>query len=109
MVVIGIPLGVAAASNSGRWVDHLVRTLYLSGCATPTYLGGVVAAIAIGPALGLPSTGTFSSNPTFAQPLHFSVLDALFAGNLGATLEVDVRYREATAQIAKFEREARDA
>src|SRR5437899_8160524 len=87
MVVIGIPLGVAAASNSGRWVDHLVRTLYLSGWATPTYLGGVVAAIAIGPALGLPSTGTFSSNPTFAQSLHFSVLDALFAGNLGATLD----------------------
>ena len=87
MVIIGIPLGVAAASNSGRWVDHLVRTLYLSGWATPTYLGGVVAAIAIGPALGLPSTGTFSSNPTFAQPLHFSVLDALLAGNLGATLD----------------------
>src|SRR5437879_7969898 len=76
MVVIGIPLGVAAASNSGRWVDHLVRTLYLSGWATPTYLGGVVAAIAIGPALGLPSTGPCSANPTSPQPPHSSALSA---------------------------------
>src|SRR5580693_3356472 len=29
MVVIGIPLGVVAASNNGRWADHLVRLFYL--------------------------------------------------------------------------------
>jgi peptide/nickel transport system permease protein len=85
MIAIGIPLGVAAASNSGRWVDHAVRTLYLSGWATPTYLGAVVAAIAIGPALGLPTTGAYSSTPQFPTPLHLSVLDALLAGNLSAT------------------------
>ncbi len=84
MVVVGIPLGVAAASHSGRTVDHLVRTFYLSGWATPTYLAAVLAAIAVGPALGLPATGAFSSTPTFPTPLHFSVLDALLAGNLGA-------------------------
>ncbi len=84
MVVLGIPLGVIAASGAGRWPDHLVRTFYLSGWATPTYLGGVILAIAVGPALGLPFKSNFSSTPSFPQPLHMSVLDALLAGNLPA-------------------------
>ena len=87
MILVGIPLGVVAASNSGRWADHLVRVLYLSGWATPTYLGAVVAAIAIGPALGLPTTGAYSSSPQFPTPLNFSVLDALIAGNLPAAAD----------------------
>jgi len=39
MIVIGIPMGVVAAQYSGRWADHLVRVIYLSGWATPTYVG----------------------------------------------------------------------
>jgi peptide/nickel transport system permease protein len=82
MIVIGIPLGVIAANSNGRWADHIVRIFYLSGWATPTYLGGVILAIAVAPALGLPSTGDFSSPPPFPQYTHMSVLDALLAGNL---------------------------
>src|SRR5208282_509812 len=44
MIVVGIPLGVMAAQSSGRWGDHLVRIFYLTGWATPTYLGAVIAA-----------------------------------------------------------------
>lgn len=84
MIVIGIPLGVVAANGAGRWADHLVRMFYLSGWATPTYLGGVVLAIAIGPALGFPTKGDFTSTPTFPQPTHMSVLDALLALNFPA-------------------------
>lgn len=84
MVLVGVPLGVIAANNSGRWADHVVRTFYLSGWATPTYLGGVVLSIAVAPALGLPRTGHFSSIPTFPEIFHMSVLDALAAGNLPA-------------------------
>ena len=83
MVVIGIPLGVVAATSNGRWADHLVRILYLSGWATPTYLGALVLAVIVGPAVGLPSGGAFTtSTPPFPQPTHISVLDALLAGNL---------------------------
>ncbi len=82
MIVIGIPLGVIAANSNGRWGDHFVRIFYLSGWATPTYLGGVILAIAVAPALGLPSTGDFSSTPPFHQWTHMSVIDALLAGNL---------------------------
>ncbi len=80
MVAVGIPLGVIAASNSGRWPDHLVRTFYLSGWATPTYLAAAVLSVAIGPVLGLPRNGAFTSPvPPFPQPFHMSVLDALVA------------------------------
>jgi len=84
MTVLGIPLGVVAANGSGRWADHLVRTFYLSGWATPTYLGSVILAIAVGPALGLPTKGAFSSTPTFSQPTHMSVVDALLSLNFPA-------------------------
>src|SRR3989441_1447634 len=84
MVAIGIPLGVVAANGAGRWADHLVRTFYLSGWATPTYLGGVILAIAVGPALGFPTKGDFTSTPTFPTPTHMSVLDALLALNFPA-------------------------
>ena len=78
MIVVGIPLGVIAANRSGRWADHLVRTFYLSGWATPTYLGGVILAIAVGPALGLPNKSDFTSTPPPGwEIVHMSVLDAL--------------------------------
>jgi peptide/nickel transport system permease protein len=88
MVVIGIPLGVIAAQFSGRWADHLVRVFYLSGWATPTYLGAVIAAVFIGPALGLPSHGEYSTTVVpFPQYTHMSVLDALIAGNVPYTID----------------------
>ena len=85
MIVLGIPLGVVAANGAGRWPDHLVRTFYLSGWATPTYLAALVGALAIGPALNLPYKYAFSTQtPPFPQITHFSILDALLAGNLPA-------------------------
>jgi peptide/nickel transport system permease protein len=83
MIVIGIPLGVIAAQSAGRWGDHLVRIFYLTGWATPTYLGAVIAAIFLAPYFGLPSHGEYTSSPPpFHQWTHASVLDALLAGNL---------------------------
>ena len=86
MIVIGIPLGVIAAQSAGRWGDHLVRIFYLTGWATPTYLGAVIAAIFLAPYFGLPSHGQYTSNPPpFTQWTHMSVLDALLAGNVAWT------------------------
>lgn len=84
MTSLGIPLGVVAANGAGRWADHLVRTFYLSGWATPTYLGAAVLAIGVGPALGLPTKGDFTSTPTFPTPTHMSVVDALLSLNFPA-------------------------
>ncbi len=87
MIFIGIPLGVIAAQSSGRLADHFVRIFYLSGWATPTYLGAVVAAIFIAPAIGLPSHGEYSTTPPFPQYTHMSVIDAIIALNPGFTLD----------------------
>jgi dipeptide transport system permease protein len=82
MIVIGIPLGVVAAQYSGRLGDHLVRIFYLTGWATPTYLGAVIAAIFLAPYFGLPSGGEYTSSPPpFHQYTHMSVLDAMIALN----------------------------
>ena len=88
MIVIGIPLGVIAAQYSGRWADHFVRIFYLSGWATPTYLGAVIAAVFIGPWLGLPTRGEYSTVvPPFPQYTHMSVVDAIIAGNFPYTVD----------------------
>jgi len=82
MIVFGIGLGVVAAQFSGRWPDHLVRVFYLSGWAAPTYLVGILLAIFVAPALGLPTGGAFSEQtPPFPQPTHISLLDAMLAGS----------------------------
>lgn len=86
MVVIGIPLGVIAANSNGRIADHLVRIFYLSGWATPTYLGAILLAVAVGPALGLPTKGAYTGPVPFPQPTHMLVVDALLAGNLGGAV-----------------------
>jgi len=82
ITLLGIPLGVVAANHSGRWPDHIVRVFYLSGWATPTYLGAIVLAIIVGPLVGLPSSGEFLGSPTLPRPTHMSVVDA-FLGVLG--------------------------
>ena len=86
MIVVGIPLGVIAANSNGRWADHLVRMFYLSGWAVPTYLGGLILAILVAPALHIAPTGAFTGTPPFPQYTHMSVVDALIAGNIPWTL-----------------------
>jgi ABC-type dipeptide/oligopeptide/nickel transport system permease component len=102
MIVIGIPLGVVAAASAGRWADHFVRLFYLTGWATPTYLGAVIAAIYVGPYLGLPSGGEYSALvPPFHQWTHMSVVDAMLAGNLPWTLDA-IRHLILPATVLAF-------
>jgi peptide/nickel transport system permease protein len=41
-VVLGIPLGVVAATHRGRWPDHLVRLLSLFGYSMPVFWLGLM-------------------------------------------------------------------
>ncbi|HYM39691.1 MAG TPA: ABC transporter permease, partial [Thermoplasmata archaeon] len=43
-----------------------------------------ILAIAVGPALGLPTKGMYSTSPTFPEITHMSVLDSLIALNFPA-------------------------
>jgi len=87
MIFIGIPLGVIAAQFAGRWGDHLVRVLYLSGWSVPTYVGAIIAAVFLAPYVGLPTSGEYSAPPPFPQVTHMSVVDAIIAGNFPYTID----------------------
>jgi peptide/nickel transport system permease protein len=41
-VVIGIPLGVIAATNHGRWIDHVTRVIGLVGYSIPIFWMGLI-------------------------------------------------------------------
>jgi peptide/nickel transport system permease protein len=42
-LVLGIPMGVAAAAHQGRWPDHLLRVLSLFGYSVPVFWLGLMA------------------------------------------------------------------
>jgi peptide/nickel transport system permease protein len=42
-VVFGLPLGIAAAINSGKWIDHLARFISLFGASMPPFWSGLMA------------------------------------------------------------------
>ncbi|MDH3668277.1 MAG: ABC transporter permease [Paracoccaceae bacterium] len=42
-VFVGVPIGVWAAVNQGRWIDHVVRVLGLVGYSVPVFWLGMVA------------------------------------------------------------------
>jgi peptide/nickel transport system permease protein len=46
-VVIGIPLGVIAATNQGRWIDHLTRVIGLVGYSIPIFWMGLVGLLVL--------------------------------------------------------------
>jgi peptide/nickel transport system permease protein len=42
-IFLGVPMGVLAAVNQGRWIDHLVRVVGLFGYSVPIFWLGMVA------------------------------------------------------------------
>ncbi len=41
-VVLGVPLGVIAAVNQGRWIDHIARVVALIGYSMPVFWIGLI-------------------------------------------------------------------
>ena len=50
--LVGIPLGVWAATRQGRWVDQAIRVLCLSGTSVPVFVLGLVALLVFYARLG---------------------------------------------------------
>jgi peptide/nickel transport system permease protein/oligopeptide transport system permease protein len=42
VVIVGIPLGLLAASRPGSWVDNLIRVVSLAGLSMPVFWTGIV-------------------------------------------------------------------
>lgn len=82
-VLMGVPLGVVSAVFRDRPVDHLVRTLAVTGISTPAFWLGLLLVMVFYGTLGvLPSGGRI--DPNIAAPAHVSglfLVDSLLAGD----------------------------
>lgn len=86
VLVIGVPLGVAAAVRRDSWIDHLARVLSLVGVSAPTFwLAFVALAVFYGWLHIAPSPGRLGLTelpPPTVTGLY--LVDSLLAGDLGA-------------------------
>jgi len=85
-IVIGVPLGVAAAVRRDGWVDHLARLLCLIGVSAPTFwLAFIVLALFYGGLEIAPSPGRLDVGA--GAPPHATgmfVVDGILAGDWAA-------------------------
>ncbi|HEY2619827.1 MAG TPA: ABC transporter permease [Acetobacteraceae bacterium] len=81
-VVIGIPLGVTAASRQGSRFDHVVRVISLTGQSVPVFVLGLLALLVFYVKLGIaPGTGQLDVAYEGVVPrvTGMLVIDALLA------------------------------
>ena len=78
-VLVGLPLGVAAAVWRGTWVDTGVRLVALLGQAVPLFSLGIVLMFVFGVQLGWLPTSGFGSARHFVLPAATMALFTLAA------------------------------
>lgn len=87
-VVFGIILGVAAAVNRNKWIDHVSRIFSLVGVSTPLFWSGVIALIVFYKLIPIfPASGridTFLSPPPHITGIY--IIDGLIAGNFAVVI-----------------------
>lgn len=85
-VLLGVPLGVLSAVYRDRPIDHLVRTLAVTGISTPAFWLGLLLIMAFYGTLGwLPGGGRI--DPNIEPPLRvtgFYLMDSVLAGDWAA-------------------------
>ena len=80
---VAIPLGVAAASRPGSWIDQLCRILTTAGVSLPTFFTGLLLAYVFYFLLGWAPAPLGRLDPMFSPPPTVTglyVADALIAG-----------------------------
>jgi ABC-type dipeptide/oligopeptide/nickel transport system permease component len=87
-VAIGVPLGVFAALNEGRWIDTAITTPTLFGVSMPVFWLGLMALLLFSEKLGwLPVGGVMPIGTTMARPTGLSVVDAILSGRFTLVVE----------------------
>ena len=81
-VVLGVPLGMLAATYRDSWIDHLARVVSVSGVAVPAFWLGLMLQLLIALDLGwLPLGGRLNlTTPPPAPITHLLLVDALLRG-----------------------------
>lgn len=83
-LLVGIPLGVAAASRPGSWIDLAATGVGVAGLALPVFWVGLVLILALGiHGPGLPFDGRLPADASLTGPTGFVIADALMAGRPG--------------------------
>ncbi len=82
---IALPLGVAAATRPGSWVDQLCRLVTTAGVSLPTFFTGLLLAYVFYFLLGWAPAPLGRLDPVFSPPptaTGLYLIDALLAGDL---------------------------
>ncbi len=83
---VALPLGVAAATRPGSWVDQLCRVLTTAGVSLPTFFTGLLLAYVFYFLLGWAPAPLGRLDPMFSPPAQVTglyLVDALLAGEPG--------------------------
>ncbi|MBX5476232.1 MAG: ABC transporter permease, partial [Clostridia bacterium] len=85
-VALGIPLGVAAAARSGRWLDHLTRLTSIGGVSMPTFWLAMILQLVFFKQLHLlPLSGRIDTMTPLLHPVRpitgSFLVDGLLEGN----------------------------
>lgn len=82
---VALPLGVAAASRPGSWIDQLCRLVTTAGVSLPTFFTGLVLAYVFYFLLGWAPAPLGRLDPVYSPPAQRTglyLIDALLAGDL---------------------------
>jgi peptide/nickel transport system permease protein len=85
-VVLGVPMGVIAAVNQGRWPDHLIRLTGLIGYSMPVFWLGLVGLLIFYDALdwvGGPGRLDVAYEDIVPPVTGMLLIDSLIAGDAG--------------------------
>ena len=84
-VLCGIPMGVVAAANRGRWVDHIVRMISVFGYSMPIFWLGMMGLMILYAELGWvagPGRLDIFYDGLVPKVTGALLIDSLLAGNL---------------------------
>jgi ABC-type dipeptide/oligopeptide/nickel transport system permease component len=87
-LLLGLPLGIAAALSRNGWIDYVARVVSLVGLSFPAFVSGILMLIVFAVALGwFPVLGTTSGNGSMLERMRGLALPAL---NLGIIMSAYV-------------------
>jgi peptide/nickel transport system permease protein len=88
-ILLGIPLGFAAAKRHGTWIDHSSLVASLLGISIPIFFLAILLKYIFAVKLGwLPTVGRISVLIDIPHPTNFYLLDAALAGDPNAFWDV---------------------
>jgi ABC-type dipeptide/oligopeptide/nickel transport system permease component len=81
-LIVAIPLGIAAATRPGSWIDHLCRIITTAGVSLPTFFTGLLLSYIFYLVLGIAPSPIGRLDPYFSPPAQvtgFYLIDSLIA------------------------------